>query len=153
MEAHNALYHPHKKSAVTLVRCLQCRNEMFGAMKHNQFDLEELRNSDDDFDDEVGALFSSKGGMDEIINCKQITLRSRYQFDSSREQEQMRKQSKSVQRILCRICSVRYVDQHLFYRKSYVLHIYLTGIQPKIWREIRVPARLSLSVFQKIFDP
>ena len=103
---------------------------MFERMKHNQIDLNELEDSDDDFEDEEDAFLNSKRAMHEMDFEMRSTLRLMEQFDHQKQQKEIRKKRNSVQRTLKRICSVRYLDQHLFYRKSYVLHIYLTGIRP-----------------------
>ena len=143
-----------RRSAQSVMQCQECQDAIFGAMKHNQIDVNELEDSDDDFDDEEDAFLTSKRAKNEMDTMTRLRLRMEQQWDRTKEDKQIRKERKSMQLTLSRIRSVRYLNQHLIYRKSYILHIYLTGIRPIIWREIRVPAQLSLSVLHdKVLTP
>eukprot|EP01083_Nonionella_stella_P086818 241382_1 len=118
---------------------------MFDGWALNEVDENSLLDSDHEFELEQSG---------ELSIFEQMAKRMSSQFDEPYREEQKQERDDAVAHTMHYIKSVRCINYHKYYAKTYVLHIYLTGINPKIWREISVPSNISLAVFHdKILTP
>eukprot|EP01084_Bolivina_argentea_P138505 243806_1 len=104
-----------------------------------------MNNSDTEFEIE------QQGGINMI---QQAALHMKLAWDDSYREQKLKEYKKSIKKVFDIIYSIRYINYHKYYCKSYVLHIHLTGIKPMIWRKIIIPSHISLAVFHdKILTP
>eukprot|EP01083_Nonionella_stella_P109102 317773_1 len=119
-------------------------------VQFNEIDEDSLDDSDREFDRAQSSGISSMEQMMEQVNLKQYRQLKDVSF--FKDQESHSKQIKN--HTMDCIRSVRPLNFHPCYTKSYVLYIYLNGIKPRIFRTICIPSNISLAVFHdKILTP